>query len=385
VLGGLILGGRIMRWTSRLAIASVAAASVATVVGFAAPASAAYSKNPIALPWTPSGAVHASVAGNGVLYLGGKLDGTGGIAAIDAGTGNLLWQVPADNDVRALALSPDGSTLYAGGSFTAVAGVTHKHLVALNVADHSLLATWKAKAAGQVRDLLVHGSDVYVAGKITSVDGVAQRGIGAVDATTGLRDTSFGISADNDVLGLALAGTRLVMSGSFTHVNGAARNLLASVDLTTNTLTSWAPAKLCTGCDQYWDVATDGTNAYVGTSGNSAAAFNLTTGARTWRVTSDGDFQTVWLAGDGELYLGGHFAQQIQSGTTVVPVTVVAAVFAATGQIDSSFTPKIYKTYPGCWAIQSTPGKLWIGGDFTGELANGTNNHKPYLAAYPVI
>ena len=24
-----------------------------------------------------------------------------------------------------------------------------------------------------------------------------------------------------------------------------------------------------------------------------------------------------------------------------------------------------------------------MGGDFTGELVNGTNNHKPYLAAYP--
>jgi hypothetical protein len=28
---------------------------------------------------------------------------------------------------------------------------------------------------------------------------------------------------------------------------------------------------------------------------------------------------------------------------------------------------------------------LWVGGDFTGELKNGSNNHKPYLAAYPGV
>jgi hypothetical protein len=28
---------------------------------------------------------------------------------------------------------------------------------------------------------------------------------------------------------------------------------------------------------------------------------------------------------------------------------------------------------------------LWVGGDFTGELQNGTNNKQPYLAAYPGV
>ena len=48
--------------------------------------------------------------------------------------------VPANNDVRALALSADGSTLYAGGNFNTVNGVTHRHVAALNTADHSLVS-----------------------------------------------------------------------------------------------------------------------------------------------------------------------------------------------------------------------------------------------------
>jgi hypothetical protein len=51
----------------------------------------------------------------------------------------------------------------------------------------------------------------------------------------------------------------------------------------------------------------------------------------------------------------------------------------------TSFTPKIYKTWPGCWTFTTTPQRLWVGGDFTGELQNGKNNKAPYLAAYPGI
>jgi hypothetical protein len=376
-----------MRRSRRFAFLTTAV--VAIVLGSTAAAHASYSQVPLSLPWHPAGPVHSSVSRAGVVYVGGKLDGTGGIAALDAATGNLLWQIPTSSDVRALALSDDGSRLFAGGSFTTVAGQTSRHVAAINVAGHSVVAGWKGRAAGMVRDLVVRGNTLYIAGKITKVDGVAQRGMGAVDATTGLRDASFGFSADNDVLGLALTGTRLVISGSFTQVNGVPRASLASIDLATDTLTGWAPARLCSDCTQYWDVQTDGTNAYVATSGNAGGAFNLATGQQPWRIIrGDGDFQAVWLPGDGRVYYGGHFGQEIWSGfakVNVVTASVVAAVFISSGQIDTAWTPKIYKTYPGCWTFTSTDGKLWFGGDFGGEQVNGTNNKMPYLAAYPVV
>jgi hypothetical protein len=378
-----------MRLTRTLPILATAAASLATVVGLATPAHASYKTEPVALPWNPAGPVHSSVSGGGVVYVGGKLDGTGGIAALDAASGTLLWRLPANNDVRALTLSPDGSRLYAGGSFTTVDGKTARHLAAIDVAAHAVVTGWKGRAAGMVRDLVVNGSTLYVAGKITSVDGVAQRGMGAVNASTGVRDASFTFSADNDVLGLALTGSQLIISGTFTQVSGTPRASLASIDLSTHTLTGWSPARLCSACSQYWDVQTDGTNAYVATSGNAGGAFELSTGKQPWRIIrGDGDFQSVWLPGDGKVYFGGHFGQSIWSGAVkqnVVTASVVASVFISTGQIDTSWTPKIYTTYPGCWTFTSTTQKLWVGGDFTGEQVNGVNNHKPYLAAYPGI
>lgn len=207
-----------MRRSSRFAFLTTAV--VAIVLGSTAAAHANYSQGPLSLPWHPAGPVYSSVSRDGVVYVGGKLDGTGGIAALDAATGNLLWQIPASNDVRALTLSDDGSRLFAGGSLTTVAGQAATHVAAIDAAGHSRVTGWKGRAAGMVRDLLVRGNTLYIAGKITTVDGVAQRGMGAVDATRGLRDATFAFSADNDVLGLALTGTRLVISGTFTQVNG---------------------------------------------------------------------------------------------------------------------------------------------------------------------
>jgi hypothetical protein len=359
------------------------------VLGLAGPALASYTPQPLTLGWHPSGPVHSSVSRNGIVYVGGQLDGTGGIAAVAAGTGNLLWQVPANGDVRALTLSPDGSRLYAGGGFSTVGGLTRRHLAAINTADHTVVSPWKGTASAMVRDLVVNAGTLYVAGAFAQVDGVASKGIAAISATTGTRVAAFNHSADYAVEGLALTSTSLVMVGKFTQVDGHPRASLASIDLGTSALTSWAPQRFCTGCDTYWDVQTDATWAYVSAAGagGNFAAINLVTGALRWsRVHADGDIQAVWLPGDGKAYVGGHFGQTIYNTATpgkAVSATVVAAVDLATGQPDPTFTPRIYTLYPGCWTLTSTSTELWVGGDFTGEQQNGVNNKKPYLAAYP--
>jgi hypothetical protein len=69
----------------------------------------------------------------------------------------------------------------------------------------------------------------------------------------------------------------------------------------------------------------------------------------------------------------------------IVNAKLLVSVFIANGQIDPSWTPMLYKAYPGVWTFTSTDGKLWVGGDFTGEQVNGKNNKKPYLAAYPSL
>ena len=302
-----------MRWTRRLACLTAVTSAIVTVLGFAAPAHASFTNDPVTLGWNPAGPVHSSVSQNGVVYVGGKLDGTGGIAAVDASTGNLLWQIPANGDVRALTLSPDGSRLYAGGGFSTVAGATHKHLVVIQTADHSIVSPWKGTTSGMVRDLVVNGDTLFVAGAFANSDGVASKGIGAMSATTGVRDATFNHVAGGDVEGLALTQSSLLLVGTFLDIDGQPRSSLAAISLSGYSLSSWAPRRFCNGCDTYWDVKTDGTWAYVGASGfgGNFAAFNLTTGQLRWSyVHADGDVQSVFLAGDGKAYLGGHFGRR---------------------------------------------------------------------------
>jgi hypothetical protein len=376
-----------MRWTRAWSCATAAVACA--VLGIVAPAQASYQPQPLTVGWHPTGPVHSSVSANGVVYVGGKLDGTGGIAAVDATTGDLLWQIPANGDVRALTLSRDRSRLYAGGGFTSVADQTRKHLVAIHTGDHTLVGSWKGTASGMVRDLVVKGDTLFVAGTFSQVDGVTGKGIAAVRTSTGTRIAAFSHRADHAVEGLALTSTSLLMVGKFTQVDGQPRASLASISLRSFALRSWAPRRFCSGCDTYWDVKTDGTWAYVGASGagGNFGAISLATGKRRWpHVHASGDVQSVRLAGDGKAYIGGHFGKTIYNTSTktdTVTATAVAAVDLTDGQPDSAFTPRIFKVYPGCWTLTSTPGALWVGGDFTGELQNGTNNNKPFLAAYP--
>ena len=76
---------------------------------------------------------------------------------------------------------------------------------------------------------------------------------------------------------------------------------------------------------------------------------------------------------NGVVYLGGKLRREGLLRRTLPPehlsgarrqnvvnASVVAAVFVSNGQIDTSWTPRIYETYPGCWTITSTPGKLWV-------------------------
>lgn len=384
-----IFGGKLtmrrMRAGSSLA---TAVAVVATVLGVAAPASASYSQEPISLPWSPAGPVYSSISRGGVLYVGGALDGTGGIAALDASTGSLLWQLATDDSVRALALSADGRVLFAGGSFATIGGQTRSRLAAIELADHSLVAGWAGSSDGQVRDLAVRGNTLYLGGRIGAVDGAAAQGLAAVDATTGRRRAGFTVRANDAVFGLARSGHRLIVSGKFTRVDGKHRASLAAINLRRKRLTAWAPPRLCPTCSQYWDVKTDGTNAYVATSGNAAGAYNLTSGSQVWpRIRADGDIQALALPGDGRLYFGGHFGQHVWSladPENDVPATLVASVVLATGRIDAGWTPKLYQSYPGVWTLTPTSSALWVGGAFGGEQVNGSNNKRPFLAAYPV-
>jgi outer membrane protein assembly factor BamB len=351
------------------------AATVAATLLVAPAASAAFSPIPVGpIGWVPDGPVRAVVSAGDAVYVGGAF--TGGVAALDASTGALRWTATANRDVRALAMSPDGSHVLAGGAFTSVSGATHKKLASLRVSDGEAEPTWNGAASGTVRDIVVEGNTAYFGGTFSTHGGMAQAGLGAVSVDTGALVSSFTTSTDANVYGLATDGTRLYFAGNFTVVDGQPRASLASVTMTTGSLDSWQPARGCSDCNTYWDITVGQATVYVvGRNGAAVYAVDATSGAKRWSASANGDAQAVTLVG-GLLYVGGHFATIAGQ-----PRKILAAFDATTGALDA-FSARFVTSYPGIWALAGTDSRLYVGGAFT--AAGPTPNRFPYFAMFGV-
>jgi hypothetical protein len=382
-----------MRALNRIRAAIVGVASAATVVALA-PAALAYNSAVVVgstAAWVPNGAVHSVVTDGTTVWVGGAF--TGGVVALSADGGQLLWQGTADGDVTALALY--NGHLLMGGAFNSVGGATHRKLASVNATTGAVDTGYKAAAGGTVRDIVVVGTTEYFGGAFTNHGGMTQTGLGAVDVSSGKVVTTFTPSTTGNVYALATDGTRLFVGGMFTGIAPAAgqtalvRNELASVTLATNLIDAWAPAAACTGCNVVWDMTLDTPNHRLYTAGRNAGfmyTVDSVSGARIYKLAANGDSQAITLGPDGNVYVGGHFTT-----VTVGSVTssrIIVAGFSVGPTVKTPvllpFSARFVTTYPGVWAMGSNGGHLYVGGAFTaaGPKVSGANAY-PYFANFP--
>ena len=213
-----------------------------------------------------TGTVRAAVAdGDGGWYIGGTFTVVGGQARTNLGhvdkTGAVTAWAPAATKtglatVYALALS--GTTLYAGGDFTSITPpggslTTRNRLAAINTSDTGSLIDWTPAADGSVNALALDGTTLYAGGsftKITPPGGSAtpRTRLAAINTSDTGSLTTWAPAADDSVNALALDGTTLYAGGDFTSINpvgGSAtpRTRLAAINTSdTGSLTTWAPA-----------------------------------------------------------------------------------------------------------------------------------------------
>jgi hypothetical protein len=360
-------------------------AAAALLVSFvAAPAASAIPSSTPDATWGTNARVSAIVQSGNVVYLGGSFtevreNGGGGpgvlprtyLAAFDATTGAPIagWAPSLNGEVRALALSPDGRRLYAGGAFTKVDGATRYRTAAIDIATGKLDTTWKSPAANStVTAVAATGTRVYIGGQFTTVGGQTRSRLAALSATTGALDSTWRPVANALVRTLAFSanGTRLLAGGDFTTVAGQARRNVAALDpMTGAVFADWHPDP------GYPILALAVTDATVygagGGSGNTLAAWNATTGAREWSRHADGDFQALAVSGD-MVYAGGHF--NYFEGELH---RKLVAVDGRTGSLRRDWNPILPATSPtwgGVWGMSAWGGtRLAVGGDF--DSVNG--------------
>ncbi|WP_030714514.1 DNRLRE domain-containing protein [Streptomyces sp. NRRL F-2580] len=289
----------------------------------------AFTADPLST-WQPNGVVWALAEAGGQVFAGGTFStvrppvGSAGseqsavnFVALDAATGaptscTLSFTIASGSaTVRALALSPDKTTLYAGGYFGAVNGTAVSSLAAIDVATCTVKTGFRPAFAATVRALAVTDDTVYAGGDFLSVAGQPRERFAAVGAADGALKP---FTADADEPGRAVEvtpdGRNVVLGGDFFTVNGTNTHALAVVDATSGALTKSYAGFIETN-SVVKDIATDATGFYTANEGTGGGVFdgrialNLGDFGQRWRDTCLGATQAV-LPYQSVLYSASH-------------------------------------------------------------------------------
>jgi hypothetical protein len=277
------------------------------------------------------GTVYATAPdGAGGWYVGGDLHIVADaqhfyLAHINADGTLSQWNPHPDDVVTAVSSPTSDGTVYIGGFFQHVNGLTRNHLAALDGTTGSL-RPFDPNLNGTVETLGVAGSVVYAGGRFTSVNGsITRNGLASFDASSGsvtAFDPNLRIgSAAGEGLCIRLVGSTVYAGGQFDNVNGATtRHALAAFDSTTGAVKTFDPNVQKGGSSgTVNDLALIGTTMYVGgsfdtvngtTTRHAVAAFDTSTGTVTGFDPNIGGALGVVFAlslRSSTLYVGGEY------------------------------------------------------------------------------
>ena len=122
---------------------------------------------------------YLAAAGSGV-YLGGVQVGFLGVEAVDAVTGEKLWRVDANAAVKFVAATP--TKVYIGGYFTSIGGRDRVFLAEVDAATGQV-TDWDPRLNGELDALYSDGTSVYAGGDFTAAGRVPAGHFAKLDTT----------------------------------------------------------------------------------------------------------------------------------------------------------------------------------------------------------
>jgi fibronectin type 3 domain-containing protein len=312
--------------------------------------------------------------------------------------------LPLSNGI--VAASPDGKTIYVGGAFNAVDGVTRHHIAAFSATTGALLP-WNPNVSGQVSAIATSGNTVYVGGTFGNVGNVATGpNLAAIDATTG-KKVSWGsgvqpsTDANVDALAVTADGSQVVAGGYFDMVDGLTQSSdgttrynkaviiggIGSAEagtlepMTADNVVPIGTAQHNTGCySNVKDIVVSGSAAYFANEGTGGGcldgtwAANLPDGSLKWLNQCLGATQIVEVVGN-YLYKGSHAHDCQKKNTNGDPDNFPQV---PTGQARHLLSENLSNGFLGPWypftdagpnlgprAMATDGTQLYVGGDFT--------------------
>ena len=285
---------------------------------------------------------------SGNAYVGGLFDNIGGLArnhvakilVAGSGSADATWNPNADGPINASALDEVGGQLYVGGAFANIGGQSRAGLAKLSIAGAgSTDATWNPSPSGGDYSpsfaLTLDGNgSLYVGGNFTIIGGLSRKslaklstgGTGAADATWNPSPTQpYG---DEFTLVEALTldtNNNIYVGGNFASIGGQTRNAVARLSV------AGAGA-----ADATWNPNADGDvtafvldgSGHVYAGGNflgfDSPVFAIGGGVRNsvarlstsgmgaadcyWIANANGPVAALALDASNDLYVGGNFS-----------------------------------------------------------------------------
>jgi len=306
------------------------------------------------------------------------------LAALDKATGATLrsWNPNANGNVNALAVAPDNSSLFVGGEFTIIGGVSRNRLAAVDPSTGAVQSKLNISVTGGSIDCIAVTSAgaLFIGGDFTTVDGQSRTHLAKLVLQSGsyvLDDTWTPNANGGAVRAISLyeAGNRVVVGGAFTSIDGATtQKYIACLNTSTGAVMSWATH---TG-RVVIDMCVDGTKLFVACdgAGGRVFAFNVTNGNQLWFYQTDGDCQAVTVIGGYPIFgMHGNYvapnpnqdmdeygtSERIERDKVFMcnPDTGVLQAWNPKVHSGSNFLPL------GLWCAGTDSGNLYMGGDFS--------------------
>lgn len=308
-----------------------------------------------------NGVVHALAVSGSSLYVGGMFDTVSGLSAANIAKWNgTEWETLGEGvDGVVLAIAISETNVYVGGAFAVAGGVSATNIACWNGESWSALGAGvdNEDGSGNVAALAVLGSNLYAGGVFTHADAVSASNIACWNGSAwSALDAGLGDPDPENIPGvsvLAVRGTDLIAGGSFTTAGGVFATNIACWNGS-----AWSA--LGGGTDgTVLALAASGTNLYVGGSflmAGGVAATNIACwNGSTWSALGAGVDETVFaiaLSGNN-LYAGGAFMSAGSGDAANIARwngTTWSALSSGTGG--------------SVFALAASGANLYVGGDF---------------------
>lgn len=314
------------------------------------------------------------------------------LAALNVASGAPVtaFRPQPDGEVLSLVPAADGATLYAGGVFNHIGTLARHKVAALSPATGAAVSTWRPNVGAQVKALALSpdGSVLYLGGDFKAVDSVPRIELAAVTTysptataatvlpwdpePSGTDTTDKGSLIPSTVNSLVVRSSdgQVYAGGVFTLIGGLVRSNVAALGPGTGGGVGAAVPTFDMTPSLHFVTLTvqttrDGSTVFANGRGPGGflRAYDSTTGRQLWARKMDGDVQAA-VATDTVVYAGGHFDYVAITGTTLLDVRHHLAAFdAATGATDP-WNPSANSAF-GTYGMAWSPGHVVAAGDFT--------------------